>query len=224
MENGLSALQISSKTSTNSINDKNDKALAKILKHYVMPKSETSEISNSSSKSSQNNSKGNVSNHSNFSQISDKENLDIPELSFYKNSIIKNEIFYDRIIRKFREQQAIVNLASSSVVKQKTPEDIFKEKLEILKKGLETIEPPKKKEIFPNYSKKIAEFLKLEMSGPLEAYIIDGKNIRIRDLKTIYKPSSWLNDEVINHYFSLIVDRDPLSIHIFETFFYTKLS
>lgn len=224
MENGFSTLQISGNTSTSSINDKNDKALAKILKHYVLPKSETSGISASSSRSPQSISKGNVLNHSNLSQTSDKENLDIPELGFFKNNIIKNEMFYDRIIRKFREQQAAANLASSTVVKQKSPEDIFKEKLEILKKGLESIEPPKKKDIFPNYSEKISAFIKLEMSSSLNTCIVNGKNIKKSDLATVYKANAWLNDEVINHYLSLIVDRDPVSIHMFETFFYTKLS
>lgn len=223
MENEFTALQISSNTPKSTTNDKNDKAVAKILKHYVLPKSETSGLSTCSSKSPQSISKGNL-NHSELSQSSDKENLDIPELSHYKNNIIKHEMFYDRIIRKFREQQAATILASNTPIIQKSPDEIFKEKLVILKKGLDTLGFPKKKEVFPNYSQQIATFIKLEMSGPQHEYIINGKNIKKSDLATVYKSNGWLNDEVINHYMSLIVDRDPISIHMFETFFYTKLS
>ena len=62
------------------------------------------------------------------------------------------------------------------------------------------------------------------MSSSLNEYIVQWKNIKKMDLKTIYLSSAWLNDEVINHYLGMIVDRDPTNIHTFDTFFYSKLS
>lgn len=51
--------------------------------------------------------------------------------------------------------------------------------------------------------------------------------ITVKDLKTLRSPN-WLNDEVINFYFELICQRSKQnsfypSIHIFNTFFYSKL-
>jgi len=133
-------------------------------------------------------------------------------------------LFYERILRKFKEKQAAAILTSATTTQQKSPDDIFQEKLELMKKELDKIEPQKKNEIFPGYSKEIAESIALQMSSSLNEYIVQGKNIKKMDLKTIYSPSAWLNDEVINHYLGMIVDRDPTNIHTFDTFFYSKLS
>ncbi|KAE9531534.1 hypothetical protein AGLY_010740 [Aphis glycines] len=219
MEGGFSALKIND-TSTNS---NIDKSFAMILKHYVTPKPEIN-TSISSTRSPITIHKENILNQSKISQTSGKENLDIPELSLHKNRIIKHELFYERILRKFKEKQAAAILNSTSKNQQKSPEDIFQEKLEIMKKELCKIEPQKINDIFPGYSKEICESIALKMSGPLNEYVVNGKNIKRMDLKTIYSPTAWLNDEVINHYLSMIVDRDPINIHSFDTFFYTKLS
>jgi len=220
MEGGFSALKIN-ETSTNA---NMDKSFAMILKHYVTPKPETNILSVSSSRSPMSNHKENSLNQSKLSQTSGKENLDIPELSLHKNRIIKKELFYERILRKFKEKQAAAILTSGTIIQQKSPDDIFQEKLEIMKKELDKIELPKKNEIFPGYSKETADSIALQMSGSLNVYIVPGKNIKKMDLKSVYIPNAWLNDEVINHYLSMIVERDPTYIHSFDTFFYSKLS
>ncbi|KAL4148470.1 hypothetical protein QTP88_002704 [Uroleucon formosanum] len=220
MEGGFSALKIND-TSNNA---NTNKSFAMVLKHYVAPKPETNILSVSSSRSLISNHKENILNESKSSQTSDKENLDIPELSLHKNRIIKKELFYERILRKFKEKQAAVILTSTTTIQQKSPDDIFLEKLELMKKELSKIEPQKKNEIFPGYSTEIAESIALQMSSSLNDYIVQGKNIKKIDLKTIYISNAWLNDEVINHYLSMIVERDPTNIHTFDTFFYSKLS
>jgi len=168
--------------------------------------------------------KENIINQSKISQTSGKENLDIPELSFDKNRIIKHELFYECILRKFKEKQAAAILNSTSKTQLKSPENISQERLEIMKKELCKIEPQKINDIFPDYSKEICESIAFEMSGRLNEYIIEGKTIKKTDLKTIYLPTDWLNDEVINHYLSMIVDRDTINIHSFNTWFYNKFS
>lgn len=219
MERGFSALQICD----NSINDSNNKTLANIVKHLVLPKSETRETLASNSKSSLNIHKEQVLNQSNLSQTSGKENVDIPELSLHKNRIIKHEMFYDCILRKFKETQAAISLASSKV-QHKSPDEIFNEKLEIMNKELNKIKLPVKPiDVFPDYSIDIVEFIQHQMNKPPNEFIIKGKNIKIHDLKTVFMPSAWLNDEVINHYMNMIIERDPNSLHTFDTFFYSKL-
>jgi len=219
MEGGFSALKIND-TSNNS---NSNKSFAMVLKHYVAPRPETNILSVSSSRSPMSNYRENILNQSKLSQTSDKENLDIPELSFHKNRIIKKELFYERILRKFKEKQAAAILTTDTT-QQKSPDDIFQEKLELMKKELDKIEPQKKNEIFPGYSEEIAESIALQMSGSLNENIVHGKNIKKMDLNSIYSPHAWLNDEVINHYFGMIVERDPTNIHTFDTFFYSKLS
>ncbi|XP_022171502.1 sentrin-specific protease 1-like [Myzus persicae] len=220
MEGGFSALKIND-TSTNA---SMDKSFAMILKHYVTPKPETNILSVSSSRSPMSNHKENILNQSKSSQTSGKENLDVPELSIYSNRIIKKELFYERILRKFKEKQADAILTSATRIQLKSPDDIFQEKLEIMKKELDTNEPQKKNEVFPGYSEEVVESIKLQLSGSLNEYIVQGKTIKKMDLKTVYGSSAWLNDEVINHYLSMIVARDPTNIHTFDTFFYSKLS
>jgi len=204
------------------INSK-EKVLAMILKNYVSPKSSDDAELSTSTRSSLSIHRENGLNQSNLSQTSDKENVDIPEISFRTNKIINREMFYDRLIRKFKEQQSAITQVFTTV-KQIAPEDIFKEKLEAVKKELEKIEPPKKRDVFPGYCKDIVDNISLQMCGTNNEFIMTGKNLRRSDLKTAYLPTAWLNDEVINHYLNLIIDRDPMSLHAFDTFFYCKLS
>eukprot|EP00116_Pleurobrachia_bachei_P002546 sb/3462808/ len=63
--------------------------------------------------------------------------------------------------------------------------------------------------------------------GPLMETLVDHFNIGItrKDVQTL-KDLTWLNDEVINFYFNLLMDRSKKvapSIHIFNTFFYPRL-
>lgn len=219
MEGDFSALNIS-----NSIpySDSKEKVLAKIIKNYILPKPKNTELSDSSSRSPPNLCREHLLNHSNLSQMPNKENLAFPELSLHKSRIMKQEIFYDRILKNFVEKQQAVN-QSLATMKQKPPEEVFKEKLDIMDNELQKIQPPKKKEVFPGHSQEAFNFIKCQMSRPKMEYIHEGKNIRINDLKTLYQSDGWLNDEVINHYLHMIVARDS-NLHMFETFFYTKLS
>jgi len=221
IDESFCALKISNSTSTN---NSKDKALAMILKNYVSPKlSDDSELPTYNSKSPFSTHKEKMLNQSNLSLASSKENLDIPDISFRTNKIIKREMFYERIIRKFKEQQLIVT-PTPATFKHKSPEDLFKEKLDAMKKELDKIQPSKKLDVFPGYCKEIVDNISLQMCGTLNEFIIKGKNLRRSDIKTVYSPTAWINDEVINHYFNMIVERDPKSLHIFDTFFYCKLS
>jgi sentrin-specific protease 1 len=130
----------------------------------------------------------------NLSQSSDKENVEKPETSIQKNRIIAQEI-------------------------------ISKHKLDHEKNKVKKVESPNKNEIFPNYNKKIQDTIIRLMSGPQNEYIMKEKhNIKKSDLLTVYSPTAWLNDEIINHYLRMIVDRDYDNLHFFDTFFYLKLS
>ncbi|XP_050436335.1 sentrin-specific protease 1-like [Adelges cooleyi] len=220
MEHSFSSLHIN-KTSTHS---DSERILGLILKNYALPKSksEALELSTSCSTSPVSIHKQNTMNQTNMSNKSGKENVNIPELSFYKNRKIEQETFYNRILRKFREKQAASTLISDR--QKKSSDDVFLEKLQTMNKEIEKIEPKKKQEVFPGYSKEVTDFISQKMSGPQNEFIVKGKNIKKSDLRTIYSPTAWLNDEVINHYMNMIVDRDPKSLHTFDTFFYTKLS
>ncbi|KAI6184361.1 Ulp1 protease [Aphelenchoides bicaudatus] len=63
--------------------------------------------------------------------------------------------------------------------------------------------------------------------NPAEIFVQDfNQQITRKDLQTL-KHDHWLNDEIVNFYFSLIADRSTKSIslpkiHIFNTFFYTS--
>ena len=72
--------------------------------------------------------------------------------------------------------------------------------------------------------KRIKEALE---GGPDEEILVTEFNITLRrlDIKTL-KDLSWVNDEVINFYFSLIKKRSEMwipSVHVFSTFFYPRL-
>jgi len=63
--------------------------------------------------------------------------------------------------------------------------------------------------------------------GPQLETLVDGFNITLsrKDIQTL-KDMTWLNDEVINYYFNLLMDRSKKcapTIHIFNTFFYPRL-
>lgn len=217
MEYGFSALQISD----SSVDDSNSKTLAHIVKHLVLPKLETGETSASCSRSIH---REHDLTPTNLSQTSDKENVGVRELSFHKNKIIKHEMFYDRILKKFRETKAAMSLASSRI-QHKSPDEIFNEKLEVMNEELNKITLPIKQiEVFPGYTNEVLKFIHHQMNKPNSEFVTKGKNIKINDLKSVFLPTAWLNDEVINHYMNLIASRDQDAIHTFDTFFYTKLS
>ena len=46
--------------------------------------------------------------------------------------------------------------------------------------------------------------------------------IRRKDIKTL-QGLNWLNDEIINFYFNMLMERSPKEIYCFNTFFYSKL-
>lgn len=46
--------------------------------------------------------------------------------------------------------------------------------------------------------------------------------IRRKDIETL-QGLNWLNDEIINFYFNMIMERSPSDVYCFNTFFYTKL-
>lgn len=108
-------------------------------------------------------------------------------------------------------------------MEQNSPsKNIAKENLDIMKKEFQEIGPKQKLEIFPNYCREVGDFIRYQMSNPEEMFIIRGKNIKISDLKTLYYNGTWINDEVINHYMSMIVERDS-NIHAFSMIFYNLL-
>ncbi|VVC42487.1 Ulp1 protease family, C-terminal catalytic domain [Cinara cedri] len=219
MERRFSAL----KMNDSSVDENTNKILTKIIKHLILPKVETIETPISISRPMLNTQNKHDSNQFNLPQTSSKENSVIPELSFHTNRVIKHECFYDRILRKFKETQAAVALATPKV-QHKSPDEILNEKLEIMHEQLNKIKLPiRSKDVFPGYSNDKIEFIKCEMRKP-NGYITKGQNIKLSDLNTVFSSKAWLNDEVINHYMSMIVERDPDSLHMFNTFFYFKLS
>jgi len=122
MEGGFFALKMND-TSNNA-----DPNKSMVLKHYVAPKPETNISLDSSSRSPISNNKQNILNQSKLSQTSGKENVDIPELSLHMNRVIEKELFYETILRKFKERQAAAILTSATTTQQKSIDDIFQER------------------------------------------------------------------------------------------------
>lgn len=62
------------------------------------------------------------------------------------------------------------------------------------------------------------------LDGKDNDIVIEKFNIKIKteDLLTL-TGDNWLNDEIINFYFSLIQERNPLHVHCFNSFFYNTL-
>lgn len=206
------------------MNESKEGVMNMIYKSYAPSKPITFDLSTSISRSPLSIRRDHSLNSSTVSKTSGKENSDILELSLQNNKIINHESFYERILRKFREKQAEVKyLDETAAVAPKSPDDILKEKLETMRKQLDKIKHVKKEDVFPEYSEEVLDSIKCQISGSPSDTIIKGKNIKKCDLRTVYAPKSWLNDEVINHYLSLIVNRDPDSIHTFDTFFYSRL-
>ncbi|KAL4083215.1 hypothetical protein QTP88_028545 [Uroleucon formosanum] len=199
IESGFSALQ-NNDTSNNT--DKNKSFTAMALKYDV----ETKLLAVSSSESQMNILKKNL------------------EISLCENRILKKKLLSEYLLRKYNEKVAAALFTFIETMQQTSPDGIFPEKLESIKIEIDKIEPQKKNEIFPDYSEIIAESIAFQMSRSLNDFIVQGKNIRIKDLKTIYISTVFVNDEVIDHYLDMIADRNPTNIHTFSTYFYAKLS
>ncbi|VVC25342.1 Ulp1 protease family, C-terminal catalytic domain [Cinara cedri] len=196
----------------------------------ILPKVETIETPVSNWIFPLNNHKEHVSNQSNFS-TSSKNCVHFPELEFSKNIIIKHPTLYEDIFKIFTENKSSNVILNSSEVKLESPDAIFNdEKLETMNKKLNKIKPlilpPEAKDVlFPGFSKDVLEFINFKMTQkPKEQYITASRNIKIMDLQTVWISNGWLNDEVINHYINMIVQRNPKSIYAFDIFFYTKLN
>jgi len=219
MEGDFSTLNISRSIPSSHVKKK---GITRTYEHFNSPKPIYVEQPNFSTRSPLSLRGEHLLNHSNLSQTSGKENSNIPELSLYKNRIIKQEMFYERILRKFKEKQEAITQAYF-IMKQKPPEDVLKEELDVMKNEFRKIQPTKKK-IFTGVSREDLNFIKCQMSRPKMEYVVKGQTIRINDLKTLYQSDGWLNDEVVNHYLHMIVARDSNSLHMFETFFYHRPS
>lgn len=151
----------------------------------------------------------------------------IPEHCFGKDDIeigesssqikdISNDMFYNTLLKKFQESSATITF-NSSEIHDKLPEEISQEELDKTNKL-----PLKAKHVIPNYSTDMVKFVECQMSNPPKNYIVEKKNIRIADLSTVFRLKGWFNDEVINHYFNMITERDQ-KIHVFSTYFYEQL-
>ncbi|KAL5261127.1 hypothetical protein ACHWQZ_G006985 [Mnemiopsis leidyi] len=81
---------------------------------------------------------------------------------------------------------------------------------------------------FPPLTQQMMDEVEKALSGgPQLETLVDGFNITLtrKDIQTM-KDMTWLNDEVINFYFNLLMDRSKKcapTIHIFNTFFYPRL-
>jgi len=81
---------------------------------------------------------------------------------------------------------------------------------------------------FPPLTQQMMDEVDKALSGgPQLETLVDGFNITLsrKDIQTL-KDMTWLNDEVINFYFNLLMDRSKKcapTIHIFNTFFYPRL-
>jgi sentrin-specific protease 1 len=81
---------------------------------------------------------------------------------------------------------------------------------------------------FPALSSEMSdEVCKVLSGGPSQEILVNGFNMTLSrsDLQTL-SDNTWLNDEVINFYFSLIKDRSekcPPSIYFLNSFFYQRL-
>lgn len=81
---------------------------------------------------------------------------------------------------------------------------------------------------FPQLTLQMADEVEKAMyGGPQLETLVEGFNITLarKDIQTL-KDMTWLNDEVINFYFNLLMDRSKKcapTIHIFNTFFYPRL-
>ncbi|KAK2763301.1 hypothetical protein FQN54_009937 [Arachnomyces sp. PD_36] len=95
--------------------------------------------------------------------------------------------------------------------------------------------PPRRvfvKALPPKWEKKVDEAIRLPDSHQL-ATTLGGDPLTRRDLATCYKPSAWLNDEVINAYLAVIIDylrkasgatsSEQPRYHAFNSFFFSNL-
>lgn len=205
MEFGLAKLQINN-ISTNDSNDE------------ILPPSEAKVTPDSGLTSPfdvHNECDLNQSTH--LSQISEHQlgenNTEIGESSLQNND---NGMFCNTLLKEYRETSATIAL-NSSEIHDNLPDDISQVELDKPNKL-----PLDAKHVISNYSKFMFKFVQQQMSLSPSSYILHYKHIKISDLRSVFNMKGWFNDEVINHYFNMIVERDP-SIHLFNTFFYEQL-
>ncbi|KAK6636265.1 hypothetical protein RUM43_009924 [Polyplax serrata] len=135
-----------------------------------------------------------------------------------------------------KKRQAEIEAAKLKVLSEsnrKSLNDLLEERLQhymhITTPAIEEIEVTKEKYVLPDLSKeqelKISSIL---VPTPAGEVLVEkfGLQIKRRDLQTL-KGLNWLNDEVINFYMNLIMERGKTeklpNVYAFNTFFYPKL-
>lgn len=102
-------------------------------------------------------------------------------------------------------------------------EEIKREKAKILEAvRSRRLNPPPPS--LPELPEDSTNLIKSSLSSPPSTTLIERFCIPItpRDLRTLMG-ASWLNDEIINFYFEMISERSAGTVHVMNTFFYTKL-
>lgn len=134
-------------------------------------------------------------------------------------------------INKWRETLDPLQLERERMIKEeeKKKEILKKKKLEEFEELKKKIEEQKSKEFIPLSNDMLSLVKKVLTSGNGREVFAQGFNAEITrsDLATL-RESTWLNDEVVNFYFSLIKERSETSkdlpkVHVFNTFFYPKI-
>jgi len=87
----------------------------------------------------------------------------------------------------------------------------------------EKVEPPKKNVIFPGHSKAVDDLIAQKSIGRPNELIIKEKSITRYDLNLLIESQSMVNDEVVDHYLNVIVERDPNNVFAFSTLFFIRL-
>lgn len=119
----------------------------------------------------------------------------------------------EQMLNEILEERVRVHLRLSDVAVEEGPMPVAEEEVSL-------------PELTPVMEKKIAYVFK---SGPGNEVIVDKFSLRItrRDMHTLVG-TNWLNDEVINFYMNLLIERGKQdnypSVYCFNTFFYPKLA
>ncbi|GMM37089.1 SUMO protease [Saccharomycopsis crataegensis] len=136
-----------------------------------------------------------------------------------KNSIFQRtdeDVESLMVLSKYKTYYKILN------EKRKLQENLYKQRDFV--EGKEIIQPLKENEL-----KKVEEIWKLERSQPgVQIVSLANIDISVRDLSTL-KDRQWLNDNIMDSYLSMVVERSKKStdlpnIFVFTTHFYTTLS
>lgn len=111
-----------------------------------------------------------------------------------------------------QQQEYIEQLVDKSLIEEISEDEAIGEEIDSF--------PPLTQQMMDEVDKAL-------VGGPQLATLVEGFNISLsrKDLLTL-KDMTWLNDEVINFYFNMLMERSKKcapSIHIFNTFFYPRL-